>query len=134
MMIKLMTPIVNFLVPLQNDGGGILGIIAPLAVTVVIFAGFWKTFEKAGEPGWAAIIPIYNFYILTKISDNAWWWVILFFIPVIQVFALAKISIDVAGKFGKGILFGLGLTFLSFIFFPLLGFGGARYQDATQLG
>jgi len=68
-----MTPIVNVLVPLQSDGGGILGAIAPLAVTIVIFAGFWKTFEKAGEPGWAAIIPIYNFYILTKISDNAWW-------------------------------------------------------------
>jgi hypothetical protein len=124
----LMTPILSSLVPLQSDGGGILGVIAPLAVTVVIFAGLWKTFEKAGEPGWAAIIPIYNFYILTKISDNAWWWVVLFFIPVIQLFALAKVSIDVAGKFG------LGLTFLSFIFFPLLGFGGARYQGATQLG
>jgi len=60
--------------------------------------------------------------------------VVLFFIPVIQLFALAKVSIDVAGKFGKGILFGLGLTFLSFIFFPLLWFGGARYQGATQLG
>lgn len=126
-----MTPILSFLVPLQNDGGSILSVIPPLAVTIVIFAGFWKTFEKAGEPGWAAIIPIYNFYILAKISDNAWWWVVLFFIPVIQFFALAKVSIDVAGKFNKGILFGLGLTFLSFIFFPLLGFGGARYQGAT---
>jgi hypothetical protein len=81
----LMTPILSSLVPLQSDGGGILGVIAPLAVTVVIFAGLWKTFEKAGEPGWAAIIPIYNFYILTKISDNAWWWVVLFFIPVIHL-------------------------------------------------
>lgn len=129
-----MIPLLNPSVPLQGGSGGVIEPLVTLALTVLIVAGFWKTFEKAGEPGWAAIIPIYNTYILIKIGGNAWWWLILLFIPVINVFALAKISIDVAGKFGKGLLFGLGLTFLSFIFYPLLGFGDSQYQDTTRLG
>ena len=128
-----MTPTVDFLVPLQEGGGSTVELILTLALTVVVFAGFWKVFEKAGEPGWAAIIPIYDLYVLIRVSGNAWWWLLLLFIPVINLLATIKISIDVAGKFGKGILFGLGLTFLSFVFYPLLGFGNYRYQDTTQL-
>lgn len=128
-----MTPTVDFLVPLQGGGGSTVELILTLALTVVVFAGFWKVFEKAGEPGWAAIIPIYNLYVLIRVSGNAWWWLLLLFIPVINLLATIKISIDVAGKFGKGILFGLGLTFLSFVFYSLLGFGNYRYQDTTQL-
>ncbi|MFB6297451.1 MAG: DUF5684 domain-containing protein [Salinirussus sp.] len=120
------------LVPLQTNGGGGIELFAALALTVVIFAGFWKTFEKAGEPGWAGIIPIYNLYVLVRISGNAWWWFVLFFIPVVNFFATVKISIDVAGKFNRGVLFGLGLAFLSFIFYPVLGFGDYQYQDATS--
>jgi hypothetical protein len=119
-------------VPLQSSGSGNIELFVTLALTVVVFAGFWKTFEKAGEPGWAGLIPIYNLYVLVRISGNAWWWVILFFIPLLNLLATLKISIDVAGKFNKGILFGLGLTFLSFIFYPLLGFGGYQYQDTTS--
>ncbi len=122
----------TFFVPLQ--GGGVVSpeLLVILAITVVVVAGFWKTFEKAGEPGWAAIIPIYNLYVLVKISGNAWWWLTLFFIPIINILAQAKISIDVADKFDQGILFGLGLMLLSFIFYPILGFGSYQYQDATQ--
>jgi len=118
--------------PLQSSGSGNIELFVTLALTVVVFAGLWKVFEKAGEPGWAGIIPIYNLYVLVRISGNAWWWVILFFIPLLNLLATLKISIDVAGKFNKGILFGLGLTFLSFIFYPLLGFGGYQYQDTTS--
>ena len=122
----------NSLVPLQITGSDSIGLFATFALTLLIFAGFWKTFEKAGEPGWAGIIPIYNLYVLVKISGNAWWWFILFFVPLINFVATLKISIDVAGKFNRGVLFGLGLTFLSFIFFPLLGFGGFQYRDTTS--
>ena len=119
-------------VPLQTNGGGGIELLAVLALTIVIFAGFWKTFEKAGEPGWAGLIPIYNLYVLVRISGNAWWWFILFFIPVINFIATLKISINIAGKFDRGVLFGLGLTFLSFIFYPILGFGDYQYQDTTS--
>ena len=119
-------------VPLQSSGSSNIELFATLALTVVIFAGFWKTFEKAGEPGWAAIIPVYNLYVLVKVSGNAWWWFILFFIPLINLLATLKVSIDVAGKFNKGILFGLGLTFIPFILYPLLGFSDYQYQDTTN--
>jgi hypothetical protein len=117
--------------PLQSSGGSNIELFVTLALTVLIFAGFWKTFEKAGKPGWAGLIPIYNLYVLVKISGNAWWWFVLFFVPLINFFATLKISIDLAGKFNRGILFGLGLTLVSFIFYPLLGFGDYQYQDST---
>jgi hypothetical protein len=127
-----MAPVVNSSIPLQSSGSGNIELFVTLALTAAIFAGLWKMFEKAGEPGWAGIIPIYNLYVLVRISGNAWWWFILFFIPVINFFATMKISIDVAGKFNRGILFGLGLTFISFIFYPLLGFGDYQYQDTAH--
>jgi hypothetical protein len=102
----------------------------PTAILVAVIAGLWKAFEKAGQPGWAAIIPIYNVYIMIKISGNDWWWLILFFIPFINLLAAIKIGLDVAKGFGQGLGFGLGLVFLGFIFWPLLGFGDYQYQGA----
>jgi hypothetical protein len=112
-----------------TDVGLQIGIQLLLAGSVV--AGMWVTFEKAGEPGWAAIIPIYNTYLLVKIGDNAWWWVLLLFVPVINILALGKISIDVAAAFEKGVLFGLGLALLPFVCYPVLGFGGSQYRAAS---
>jgi hypothetical protein len=127
-----MRSVTKLSVPLQSSSSGNIELFAILALTVVIFAGFWKMFEKAGEPGWAGIIPIYNLYILVKISGNAWWWFILLLVPVVNFFAALKISIDVAGKFNRGVLFGLGLMFVSFIFYPLLGFGDYQYRDTAH--
>jgi hypothetical protein len=128
--------IAQLVVPLQNGGGGgglagIVGLIVYLAIIVAVIAGFWKAFEKAGEPGWAAIIPIYNVYVMVKVSDNPWWWLILFFIPILNIIAVFKISIDVAKQFGQGVGFGLGLAILSFIFWPLLGFGDYQYSGGS---
>lgn len=111
---------------LQSDGSVIL--IVFLLIVVGIIAGTWKAFEKAGEPGWAALVPIYNLYVTVKISGNEWWWLLLFFVPLVNIVAFFKIPIDVAKQFGQGIGFGLGLVFLSAIFWPLLGFGDYSYQ------
>lgn len=121
------------LVPLQSNGGGgglgmIIGMLLYLAFLVVVVAGMWKTFEKAGQPGWAAIVPIYNVYIMLEIADRPAWWLLLLFVPVVNFIVAILIPIDIAKKFGKGVGFGLGLAFLGFIFYPLLGFGDARYQ------
>jgi hypothetical protein len=109
----------------------LLQLVLQLVLAALVVAGMWKTFQKAGEPGWAAIIPIYNIYVILRITGGAWWWLLLLFIPVINFVALVKISVDLAGAFGRGILFGLGLTLLPIVFYPILGFGGSRYQATT---
>ena len=116
----------------QEDGGagaaGGLFLIIWLAMIVLVIAGFWKTFAKAGKPGWGAIIPIYNVILLLDIAGRPIWWIILFFIPFVNFVVCIIVGIDVARNFGKGAGFGLGLAIFSFIFYPILGFGDAQYQ------
>jgi hypothetical protein len=103
-------------------------IVIWVALAVLIIAGFWKTFQKAGHPGWAAIIPIYNIYILLKIAGRPGWWLILYFIPLVNLITLLIVSVDVAKAFGKSDLFGIvGLWLFSFIGYLMLGFGDAKY-------
>ncbi len=102
-----------------------------LGLTVVVVAGNWRSFVKAGEPGWAAIIPIYNFWVMLRIGDNDdILWLLALFIPVVQLYAFYRMCTDVAKSFGQGIGFGLGLWILSFVFWPMLGFGNYQYRGA----
>lgn len=105
-------------------------LLVSLAVFVAYVAGAWKVFEKADQPGWGAIIPIYNFYVMLKIGDNEWWWwlLIILFVPILNLYGIYKMFAGVSRAFGQGIGFALGLWFLGFIFWPLLGFGDFAYQ------
>lgn len=114
-----------------NGGVGIFVLIIQLAVTILVIAGFWKTFAKAGKPGWGAIIPIYNVILLLDIAGRPIWWIILLLIPLVNIVVGIIVSIDVAKNFGKGVGFGLGLVFLGFIFYPILGFGSAQYRPTS---
>jgi len=113
---------------------GIIGAILVIALFVVIIAGVWKTFVKAGQPGWASIVPIYNIYIMTKIAGKPGWWVLLFLIPLVNYVIIFIVMIEVAKNFGKGTGFGIGLALLGLIFWPILGFGDAQYQGAVAGG
>ena len=115
----------------QSGGGGIVGVIVllfQLAIIVLIIAGGWKMFEKAGQPGWGIIVPIYNAYLMCKIAGRPGWWLLLLLIPFVSIVFAIIIMIDIAKSFGKGVGFPLGLIFLGFIFIPILGFGDAQYQ------
>jgi hypothetical protein len=114
-----------------GGAGGLIVMIIELAIAVLAIAGMWKTFAKAGEPGWAAIIPIYNIFVLLKIAGKPAWWIILFLIPVVSFIIFILVGIEVAKKFGKGAGFGVGLALLGFIFFPMLGFGDATFQGGA---
>lgn len=117
-----------------SDGGGILGAFGGLfglAITILIIAGIWKVFTKAGEPGWASIIPIYNVFVLLKIVGRPAWWLILFLIPFVNFVIWIVVSVDVAKSFGKGIGFAIGLMVLPMFFYPALGFGSATYQGPS---
>jgi hypothetical protein len=99
-----------------------------LAVIVLMIAGMWKVFEKAGKPGWAAVIPIYNVIVLLEIAGRpAWWIVVILLVPCVNIVFAILLYIDVAKAFGKDAGWGIGLLFLGFVFFPLLGFGDAKY-------
>lgn len=116
-----------------GDTGGMLGFIVSILVLAIVIAGLWKAFEKADEPGWAAIVPLYNLWVMIRISDNDWWWFLLFLIPIVQIIALIKISVDVSEQFGQGLLFGIGLWLVPIVFWPLLGFGGYEYRKSSAL-
>jgi hypothetical protein len=103
-------------------------VLIQLAIVIVVFASFWQIFVKAGQPGWAGIVPIYNFYILTKIVGRPWWWLILMIIPLVGFIVAIMITHDLSKSFGKGIGFTVGMVLLPFVFYPLLAFGPAQYQ------
>ena len=102
-------------------------IIFGIMVTVIEVVGAWKMFEKAGEPGWAAIIPVYNYLIGIKIAGKPWWYILLMLIPVVNLVIYIIILSGLAKNFGKGTGFTVGLFFFRFIFIPILGFGNATY-------
>jgi hypothetical protein len=114
-----------------GGGGTSVVLIVYLALVVLYVAGMWKTFLKAGQPGWAAIVPFYNLWIMIKIAGRPGWWFLLFLIPFVNIVAVFVVAIDVAKNFGKSTGFGVGLALLGFIFYPILGFGDARYQGAV---
>ena len=99
-----------------------------LAVIVLLIIGEWKIFTKAGQPGWAVLIPFYNLYVFLQIVGRpTWWMLILLFIPVVNLIFLVIMTNDLSKSFGQGIGFTLGLIFLSPIFILLLGFGDYKY-------
>lgn len=121
-----------------GGGGGAAGgivalfiVLIYLAIILAVIVGMWKMFAKAGQPGWAAIVPIYNIYILTKIVGRPWWWLIMMLIPFVSIIFAIIMMIDLAKSFGKGTGFGIGLAFLTPIFIPILGFGSAQYQGPS---
>ena len=98
-----------------------------LGLACLTIISLWKVFTKAGKPGWASLIPIYNTVVMLEIARRPIWWLILLFIPIVGIFVSVVIIMDIAKYFGKGAGFGIGLLFLPFIFYPILGFGDSQY-------
>ncbi len=107
--------------------GSMFGLLVYLAIIVLYIVSMWKVFEKAGQPGWAAIIPIYNAVVLCRVGGKPGWWVILFLIPIVSIVIAILVMVGIAQNFGKGAGFAIGLIFLGFIFFPILAFGDAEW-------
>jgi hypothetical protein len=105
--------------------------ICEIAFIVLMIAAVWKVFSKAGQPGWAAIIPIFNVYVMCKVAGRPGWWLLLFLIPFVNLVIAIIVTIDIAKRFGKGVGFAIGMILVPFIFWPILGFGSAQYQAAA---
>ena len=108
-----------------------LGIIAVIILITIVVR--WKIFVKAGEPGWGALIPIFSEFLMLKVAGLAWWWIILAFIPIVQIaFWVVWVFVRpfrTAENFGKGFLYGLGLflPIISIFFWIHLAFSDAEY-------
>ena len=88
----------------------------------------WRVFTKAGQPGWASIIPIYNGIVLLQIAGKPVWWILLYFIPFVNIVIACIVMHNISKNFGHDIGFTLGLIFLGGIFFPILAWGDSQYQ------
>jgi hypothetical protein len=114
----------------SSGSGGAVGIIfllIALAVALFYLIAYWRIFSKAGRPGILAIIPIVSTFVFLSIVGRPWWWFILLAIPFVDIVILIIVINDLSKSFGHGAGFTLGLIFLSFIFIPVLGYGGSRY-------
>lgn len=114
----------------SGAGIGLLIVYAVLAVFYLLVG--WRIFAKAGKPGWAIFIPIYNLIVTLQIVNRPLWWIFLLLIPLVNVVVGIIVIADMAKSFGKGTGFTLGLIFLSFIFYPVLAFGSAEYQPISR--
>ena len=110
-----------------------IGLLFYLGLIVLMIISAWKTYKKANQPGWACIIPIYSTIVWLRIIGKPWWWLLMFFIPVVNiVFAVMMVNL-LAKSFGKDSGFTVGLIFLPFIFYPILGLGEAKYEGPAGL-
>jgi len=115
--------------PMPQQGSfPIILLLVTLVVCILIIAGQWIVFQKAGQAGWKCLIPFYNMYVLMEISGKPGWWMFLLFVPLVGIVIYLFAMLSLAKKFGRSELFGVGLVFLPMIFFPVLAFGGSEYE------
>lgn len=125
-----------------NAGAGMLGgmaaflgviYIISMAIVVISIISQWKIYKKAGKKGWECLIPVYNIIVLLDIVKLPTWYIALFFVPFANIYAMFKIYIELAHKFGKSTGFGVATVFFNFICFPILAFGKNNvYQDGSN--
>jgi len=112
---------------LSSLGG--LAIKIFLLFCVITIESYWKIYKKAGKKGWASIVPIYNVIVLLEIVKKPTWWLILLLIPYVNIIFAIWVTNLLSKRFNKGEGFTIGLLFLPFIFYPLLGMSRAEYID-----
>ena len=114
-----------------SAGSLIVMLIVWLVIVIFFIVVGWKLFKKAGQPGWACIVPIYNIIVLLRIAGKPGWWFILLLIPIVNIVIGILAALGIAQNFGKGGGFAVGLILLPIIFYPILAFGSATYQGST---
>ena len=118
---------------ITDADGGLLAVggffwVIYMAVIILYIVAMWKIYTKAGKPGWAAIIPFYNIYVLLEIVGRPGWWLILYFIPFVNFIVHIVVQLDLAKSFGRGLGFAAGLILFPYIWGMILGFGGDTYK------
>jgi hypothetical protein len=115
----------------MNSSSSALVLVAWIGLTLVFLVAYWRIYAKAGVPGWACLIPIYNMVKLLHITGRSGWWLLGLFVPFLNIFVGIRVVFDLASVFGRGVGFGFGLLLLAPVFIPILGFGNARYTGRS---
>lgn len=108
--------------------GVILMIVLWLSIIAFAIVSQWKVFEKAGQPGWAVFVPIYNILIMLKVANKPWWWIFMFLIPIANIVFMIMMLHRISLSFGKGAGFTVGLLLLNIIFWGILAFDKSEYK------
>ncbi len=108
-------------------GAGIGMTLVYLVIMVVLLVSYWKIFVKAGKPGWAIFVPIYNIIVMLEIIKKPLWWIILFFIPLVNIVIAIIFCIELVKAFGKPAVHAVLLIFFGIIYIPYLAFSDAKY-------
>jgi hypothetical protein len=106
----------------------IIFVLVWLSIVAFAIISQWKVFTKAGQPGWAIFVPIYNFIVILKIVNKPWWWLFLMLIPIVNIVFLIIILHRVSLSFGKSGGFTVGLVLLSIVFWGILAFDKSEYK------
>ncbi len=107
-------------------GAGI-SVLLMFGLAFLMLASYWTVFEKAGKPGWYALIPLWNIYQMVKLAGMSGWSMLLLFVPIVNLFYAFGLNMRIARNFGQSEGFGVGLTLFGLFFWPLLAFGPAEY-------
>lgn len=115
-------------------------IIFAILFILLMIISLWKIFTKAGKPGWAAIVPIYNIIVMVQIGKKPGWWAAIILLagiipiagPIVALVFNIMLTVAIAKNFGKSGGFAAGMILLGFIFYPILAFGDAKYQPAND--
>ena len=110
-------------------------LIVWIAIMVFMIISWWIVFKKAGQPGWAILIPIYNFLVILRVASKPWWWVFALLLaiipfagPILLLVAMIFIFHGISKNFGQGAGFTVGLVLLSIVFVPILAFGDYKWK------
>lgn len=100
-----------------------------LVLGVLALVGGWKMLVKAGKPGWGIIIPVYNIYLFCRVAGRPGWWLILFFIPIVNIVIGLIVALNIAENFGHGAGYGILLWLFPWLMYLVLGFGTDTYRN-----
>lgn len=113
----------------------VIGLVLYVALIVFAILTMWKMYRKANRPGWAAIVPIYNYVVLLEIVGRPIWWILLTFIPIVNIYVAFVVALDLAKSFGKSTGFGIGNFLVPIITYPILAFSkGVHYGGPIAAG
>ena len=111
----------------SGSGNDVFTVSGSLVVAVMTLAAAWRIFNKAGLPGWGCLVPIYNLYLLCKAARKPGWWLLLLFVPLVNILVFVLLMSGLSKAFGKGVGVTIGLVLLHPLLLMILGFGSARH-------